>query len=480
MEPPRGRLLLLVDRPGIRAELTGLLTEAGFRVEACGGREEVVEAARSGGHDLLLCLPGIGDRGALDLLEELAATPRLPPVVLLGPRLGAGSGAAGPFGSIERIPWPQAGEDFVLAVDHLLQQQRLRGEVRHLRERLEIEHSLDHLVARDGRMLAAFEQVRAVAPTRATVLVCGESGTGKSLLAQAIHRLSDRADRPFVTVSCGSIPEPLLESELFGHIRGAFTGAYRDRPGRFEDADGGTLFLDEIGSASPALQVKLLRFLQDRTFERVGESRTRRADVRLIFASNTSLREAVERGEFRRDLLFRIEVIRIDLPPLRERPSDIMPLIRHLLSRLAADYERPVPRISRPAARLLLQYSWPGNVRELANCLERGLLLSQGGTILPEHLPPAVVGAGAVPADSIPLPRLVPGRRYRLKDLLAEPERRILRAAIEACDGNRERAAAMLGIDRSTLYARMRRLGMTRNRRGRPGQGSTEPGTKLK
>jgi len=465
VDPRRGSLLLLAPQPNIRAELARLLLAAGFLVQECASQEQVQDCAREERFDLLLVLPELDPRQAEGLLSSLGQHAGLPPVILLGPRLGPHAGG-GPDG-LDRIPWPQAEEDFLLAVGKQLEEQRLKGEVQVLRARLELEHSLDHLIARDAKMLAAFDQVRSVAPTRASVLISGASGTGKSLMAQAIHRLSDRAEAPFVTVSCGAIPESLLESELFGHARGAFTGAYRDKPGRFEEADGGTLFLDEIGTASPGLQVKLLRFLQDRSFERVGETRTRHSNVRLLFATNTRLREAVERGDFREDLLFRIEVIHIQLPPLRERTVDIMPLTRRLLSRLAATYHRPIPRISRPAARLLLQHSWPGNVRELANALERGLLLSSDGTIQPSHLPASVAGTELQAGKGIPLPRLDASRCYKLKQLLEEPERRILQEALRVCEGSRERAAVLLGVDRSTLYARMRRLGMTKRRPGK-------------
>ena len=461
MDPPRGSLLLLAPLPGPRAEVAGLLQAAGFLVEQRADLAAAEACAREERFDLLLCLSSGGGEEDAALARAVTGRPGLPPTTFLGPAPAA-EAAAG----LERIPWPQPEADFLLAVAQLVDKQRLQGEVRVLRARLEIEHSLDHLVARDPKMLAAFDQVRAVAPTRATLLVSGESGTGKSLLAEAVHRLSDRAGGPFVTVSCGAIPESLLESELFGHARGSFTGAFRDKAGRFEEADGGTLFLDEVGTASPALQVKLLRFLQDRAFERVGESRTRSADVRLIFATNTDLHEAVRTGAFRQDLLFRVEVIHVELPPLRERPSDIMPLTRRLLSRLAAAHERPIPRISRPAARLLLRHSWPGNVRELANALERGLLLCRDDRIQPEHLPEAVCGPARRETDGIPLPVLEPGQRYALKELLAEPERRILAEALRVCQDDREAAADLLGIDRSTLYARMRRLGMTRPRGG--------------
>ncbi len=462
MDPPRGSLLLLAPLPGPRAEVAGLLQAAGFLVEQRADLVAAEACAREERFDLLLCLSSGGGEEDAALARAVTGRSGLPPAAFLGPAPTGEAAAA-----LERIPWPQPEADFLLAVAQLVDKQRLQGEVRVLRARLEIEHSLDHLVARDPKMLAAFDQVRAVAPTRATLLVSGESGTGKSLLAEAVHRLSDRAGGPFVTVSCGAIPESLLESELFGHARGSFTGAFRDKAGRFEEADGGTLFLDEVGTASPALQVKLLRFLQDRAFERVGESRTRSADVRLIFATNTDLREAVRTGAFRQDLLFRIEVIHVELPPLRERPSDVMPLTRRLLSRLAAAHERPIPRISRPAARLLLRHSWPGNVRELANALERGLLLCRDDRIQPEHLPEAVRGPEPQDDGGLPLPRLEAGQRYSLKELLAEPERRILAEALRVCQDDREAAATLLGIDRSTLYARMRRLGMTRPRGGR-------------
>jgi DNA-binding NtrC family response regulator len=290
--------------------------------------------------------------------------------------------------------------------------------------------------------------VSRVAPTPATVLVTGESGTGKSLLARAIHERSGRGG-PFVEVACGSLSESLLESELFGHVAGAFTGATGDRDGRFLQADGGTIFLDEIATASPAMQVKLLRVLQDMRFEPVGGGRTHCVDARVVLATNEDLATLVAAGRFRADLFWRINVVAIEMPPLRARTSDIPMLAAHFLRAAAARAGRPVDGFTPAAVEALLAHAWPGNVRELQHAVERGVFLGRGSLIEAGDLPAAVLGVAADPRQAAPL-----------KQALAEPERQLIMAALERAGWRRDVAARELGINRTTLYKKLKRLGM--------------------
>jgi len=319
------------------------------------------------------------------------------------------------------------------------------------------------LIGRDAKMLRIAEVVEAVAPTDTTTLITGESGTGKSMLARAIHAASARRREPLVTFACGSIPETLLESELFGHVRGSFTGAVADRPGKLGAADGGTLFLDEIHAASPALQLKLLRVLQERCYEPVGSTRTLRADARFVLACNEPLEPLVESGRFREDLYYRIHIVTIDMPPLRERPEDITRLAEHFLEHHAARVGRIFVGFDASAAEAMRRHAWPGNVRELENAIERAVVLAPRPTITADDLPERVRGASSagaaseasaevwVPEDWTPQP---------LKQALLEPERQILLAALRACDWNRQATARALEIDRTTLYKKMRLHGL--------------------
>jgi transcriptional regulator with GAF, ATPase, and Fis domain len=307
------------------------------------------------------------------------------------------------------------------------------------------------LIARSQAMLRVLKLVENLEHSLATVLVTGESGSGKGLLAQAIHAHSPRRDGPFVVVNCGALPENLLESELFGHVRGAFTGAFRDRAGRFEAAEGGTVLLDEVGDLPLHLQVKLLRVLQERAFERVGDSRTLTADVRVIAATHRDLRAAVERGQFREDLLYRLRVFPIDLPPLRERREDVEPVARYLLGRVGARHARAL-LFSPESLRAILAYPWPGNVRELENALEYAVTVARGQTLQPEDLPPEVVGAPPVPgAAPIPLPHVA-----------ADGERDRILARLEAAHWRIAQAAESLQMSRTTLWRKMRELGLHR------------------
>ncbi len=327
---------------------------------------------------------------------------------------------------------------------------------------------LPGIVGESAAMKAVYERTRLVAPTRASVLLIGETGTGKELIARALHRLSPRADGPYVRVNCGALSESLLESELFGHIKGAFTGAIDNKTGRFEAAHGGTIFLDEISSMSPKLQVKLLRVLQEREFERVGESRTIRVDTRVIAATNELLEDAIDEGRFRDDLYYRLNVIPIHLPPLRERPEDIPRLVRHFLERYSEENRRDPPDLPAEAMKLLLAHDWPGNVRELENCIERAVVLAgTEQTINPETLRTPWLGSrrlrgrGRGPDLPALIQQLVrAGIQYGSDGLLYQQlvggvERELIEQILQLCDNVQVKAASRLGINRNTLHKKL-------------------------
>jgi transcriptional regulator with PAS, ATPase and Fis domain len=341
-----------------------------------------------------------------------------------------------------------------MAIDRALSQSRVIEENRRLRAQLDLRFGMQNIVGHDHRMLRVFDMIDSVADTKATVLITGESGTGKSLIARAIHRHSGRRNGPFVEIACGALPETLLESELFGHVAGAFTGAVGEKLGKFMQADGGTIFLDEISTASPNMQVKLLRVLQDFEFEQVGGAKTLHVDARVILATNEDLSRAVAEGRFRQDLYYRVNVINIELPALRERISDIPLLARHFLTSVCEDTGKNVNDLSEEALAALERYHWPGNVRELQNVIERAVLLGKGTTVglhdLPGHLT-AGYPAAARPAA---------GRT--LKKALEDPERQIILNVLEANNWNRNQTADSLGINRTTLYKKMKRLGLDR------------------
>ncbi len=306
------------------------------------------------------------------------------------------------------------------------------------------------MVTKDPQMLDIIARIQQIAPTNAFALFQGESGTGKTQLARLVHKLSNRANQPFVEVNCAAIPESLIESELFGHIKGAFTGAVHDRPGRFQAAHKGTLFLDEISEIPLNLQAKLLKVLQDQEFEMVGSDKTVRVDVRVLSASNSNLREAVDRGDFRADLYYRLAVIPINVPPLRERPGDIPLLIEHFCESLVARGYPDNIKCNPDAMRMMMDYPWPGNVRELANAVEHGMVCSDNGVVVPESLPQDVrnYSTGGV------------RRPVLRRDAEDEEQRRIIEEALDQAGGSRAVAATLLGIDRTTLWRRMQKLGV--------------------
>ncbi|HFC98212.1 MAG TPA: sigma-54-dependent Fis family transcriptional regulator [Thermosulfurimonas dismutans] len=316
---------------------------------------------------------------------------------------------------------------------------------------------MQEIIGQSPAIKEVFRLIEKVAPTESTVLILGESGTGKELVARAIHRQSRRSEGPFVPVNCGAIPEELLESELFGYEKGAFTGAHRSKPGRFEMAEGGTIFLDEIAEMSPKLQVKLLRVLQEKTVERLGGERPIPVNIRIIAATNRDLEREVAEGRFRKDLYFRLNVIPIHLPPLRERKEDIPLLAEHFLRQFCAREEVPLKRLSEEALQYLLRYSWPGNVRELENLMERLVILSENETIGPEDLPDHIVRAPDRPPFTI---KDFGFEEFSLPKALQEIEKEFILRALRASKGVKSQAAKLLGIKRTTLIEKIKRLGL--------------------
>ncbi|UCE60901.1 MAG: sigma-54-dependent Fis family transcriptional regulator [Phycisphaerales bacterium] len=358
------------------------------------------------------------------------------------------------MGAYDYLTKPIIDDELKLCVQRSLAQQAVLRENRILKEKLELRFGLDAVIGHDYRMLKVFDLVEAVAGSKVTVLVQGKSGTGKSLIARVVHQRSERREEPFIEVSCGAIPETLLESELFGHVRGAFTGAVATKAGKFKAAHGGTIFLDEIAASSPGLQVKLLRVLQTQQFEPVGSNKTETVDVRVILASNVDLEEEVKAGRFREDLYYRINVVTIDMPTLAERVGDIPLLADHFLKLSCAEMKREILGFDDEALQLLQRYDWPGSVRELENAVARAVVLCKGRRIGVNDLPPRLVEtADATEPAEVYTPK-------PLKEALEQPEKRILEAALRANGWNRQLTAQQLGINRTTLYKKMKRYGL--------------------
>jgi two-component system response regulator HydG len=352
-------------------------------------------------------------------------------------------------------------DELLLVIRRALDRRKLRDEATELRARLKDKLRFDSIVGSSPAMQAVFDVIEQVAPTKATVLITGESGTGKELVAQAIHENSPRASAPFVKLHCAALAETLLESELFGHERGSFTGATGRREGRFKQAEGGTLFLDEIGEISPGLQVKLLRFLQERTFERVGGNETLKVDVRIIAATNRDLAAETASGKFREDLYYRLNVVNIEMPPLRARPSDLLPLATHFLRRFATENGKKVEGFADDAVERITGYRWPGNVRELENVIERSVVLCDGPKLTAKHLP---AGVGAVSRGGVRIPG----------STMLEIERHAILATLEACGGRTTQAAQMLDISVRKIQYKLHEYGVTLNRVVAPAPGERE------
>jgi DNA-binding NtrC family response regulator len=458
---PRDHSTILVadDDPVIRGNLALLLQTEGYRVVEAADGLRAEEALGDPSVALVLLDLRMPGRGGLDLLrdrqEQLEETP-----VIVVTALGGGAAAieAMKLGAYDYITKPFDLDEVLFTVRRALTQRSLAAQVRVLsastEERESDGPSDEELVGRSPAMLQVFKAIGRVAATSESVLITGESGTGKELVANAIHANSDRASRPFIKVNCAALSPTLLTSELFGHERGAFTGAVARRVGRFEQADGGTLFLDEVGDLDVELQAKLLRVLQSGRFERVGGEETLQADVRVLSATHRDLPARIAEGRFREDLYYRLNVVAIELPPLRERREDVPEIAGSLVRRLARKYRWPHLALSPEAERWLCEQPWPGNVRELQNVLARAAIVAHGRPILPDDL--RRVGR---PAEEAPAEVAAPAS-FSLKEILAETERRAIVQALEETKWNRTRAARLLEISRRQLFDKIRQYGL--------------------
>ena len=450
MEPLR--IVVVDDEPAQRELIGGFLAKQGHEVFPAASGAEALAHVKDRQVDLVLSdcrMPGMS--GPELLLGIKAVNPEVPLILMTAYGTVETAVQAMKDGAADYLTKPLDLEELLLRLARVAEQSRLRSEVRDLQARLVERHRLEGIIGESGRMQEVLALAKRVAPSNATVLIRGESGTGKELIARAIHFNSPRAGGPLVNLNCAALPEQLLESELFGHEKGAFTGAVAQRKGRFEQADGGSIFLDEIGDLSPTLQVKLLRVLQERQFERVGGNRTLTVDVRVLAATHRDLERAMREGTFRDDLYYRLNVVTIQIPPLRERREDISLLLDHFLRKFAAKNRRDVTGLTAAARDALLKYDYPGNVRELENIVERAILLCRGRVIDLEDLP-ATVRPGQRSADE-PLPKDLPG-------VLADIERQAIESALDRSGGVQTQAAAALGISERVLRYKMKKYGL--------------------
>ncbi len=482
-------LLLVDDDRWLLESMADWLKSEGFRVQTATNIAEGKRKLAEHEFNLVLCDIRLEAGDGMDMLKWSKKKAPQTPVLMMtgyaGPEAGSEAVAAGAFDLLTK---PLIDQELLMSIGRALDQTRITRENEQLKNQLDRRFGLENILSHDIRMTRIFDMIDSVADARANVLITGENGTGKSMIARAIHQRSNRRSRPFIEVACGALPDNLLESELFGHVAGAFTGATTNKPGKFKLADTGTLFLDEIGTSSQALQVKLLRVLQELQFEPLGGSETISVDTRVVLATNENLEQAVAAGTFRQDLFYRINVIRLELPALRERRDDIPVLVEHFLQIAAKEFHREIEAFTPAAMQRICDHSWPGNIRELENVVQRAVLLTKKPTIDIDLLPTSILqsnGSQAAGANfasspthssttsldnrysatavstSTALSNTVPSSpAVSLSEALEEPERRIILNTLKAQNWNRNETATALGINRTTLYKKIKRLGI--------------------
>ncbi|HEY2908271.1 MAG TPA: sigma-54 dependent transcriptional regulator [Vicinamibacterales bacterium] len=472
MPESQRHLLLVEDEAPLRAAVAAQLTDRGYDVHEAGTGEDAIAKLAEFAFDIIITdlrLPGIDGSSVVE--AAVGRYPEIIAIVVTGYGTVKDAVEAIKCGAWDFVSKPFQFDELLHALDSALEQRRLKSENAYLRAQLEERYRFEGIVGKSRAMAKLFQLLETVAPTNSTILVSGETGTGKEVVARAIHHNSPRRMNRFVALNCSAIPESLLEAELFGHVRGAFTGAVGNRVGRLEQAHKGTLFLDEVGTMSAGLQMKLLRVLQEREFERVGDSHTIKVDVRVIGATNSNLLQMVEDGEFREDLYYRLNVIPVDLPPLRERKEDIPLLVQHFLDklreeatrpsgdRLLGQAARPALTVSQEAMRRLMAFQWPGNVRQLENAIERAVALSAGRSQIDVIDLPADIQQAQETVLSSPV--LLPEGGLDLDAFVTNIERELIERSLERTGGNKGQAARLLGLKRTTLVEKLKRFANT-------------------
>lgn len=454
-------ILVVDDEPLVRRSLSEFLTLEGYTVSSAANGREALNILKDYLADIVITDMKMPDLDGLHLLRQIRQDfPSTSVIMVTGYGSIENAVEAIKEGAFDYITKPIIDNEIRLVLERLVKQKELLEENIKLKEQISAvtRERFYNIVGKDEKMQKIYNLIEAICTTRSTVLIHGESGTGKHLFAHAIHECNElERGKPFVEVSCGALTETLLESELFGHAKGSFTGAIKDKIGRFELADGGTIFLDEIDAFTPNLQVKLLRVLQEGEFERVGESNTRKIDVRVIAASNQNLQDLIAQGKFRKDLFYRLNIILIEIPPLRERKIDVPLLAKEFLIRHSKRVSKKIEGISEKAMAILSNYNWPGNIRELENVIERAIILAKGPVIQPEDFPDSLIkrkGFGDLKEDN-----------QKLKDALKDPEKDLIMKALDSVEWNRNEAANVLGINRTTLYKKMLRYGLLKQKK---------------
>ena len=453
------RILVADDELSMREFLDILLTKEGYAVDTAEDGARALQMIEKANYDMVICdmmMPGATGMDVLKRAREL--DPEALVIVITAFASTDSAVEAMKLGAYDYITKPFQVDEIKLIVKKAIEKNRLLRENILLRREVESRYIFDNIVGSSVPMQAVFEMIRKVAPTRSNVLIAGESGTGKELAAKAIHYNSERKDKPFVTVNCGAIPSELLESELFGHLKGAFTGAYTNKRGLFEVANEGSIFLDEIGETPLPIQVKLLRAIQDKTFKPVGGVEDVKVDVRVLAATNVDIEEAVKQGRFREDLYYRLNVIQIRMPSLKERPDDVLLLARHFMEIYSREIGKKVDLMSEEAEKILTSYEWPGNVRELENTIERAISIAGGNIITPEELPDRVRHGGGPcgVVGGVPFPE----KGIDLENVLQRIETELIEEALRRSGKVKKKAADLLGVSFRSFRYRMEKLGI--------------------